>query len=175
MTMKNSITIPNGITIGRLFLGLIGICIARNSEWFVLGLGIYFILGMLPDALDGYVARKYNQKSRLGEFLDPLADKILFYVAIFVLFPNLIWWSVLVPLAVCDTISTVVHFFKTGGAVWAGKWKFMLQNSALILLVIASFVNKKIINLEMEVSVSANIVLITALLCATYSLYHRTR
>jgi len=178
ITLINSLTWPNAITIGRLFLGLVGIYVAWQSEWFIFGLSIYFVFGMLPDALDGYVARKYGQKSRLGELLDPFADKVLFYIAIFALFSHFVWWIVLIPLAICDIISTIVHILKSGGAVWAGKCKFILQTGALILLVLAALINRKIIevvSLNMEVTLYANIVLMVALLCATYSLYYRIK
>ena len=36
-----------------------------------------FSLGVLSDALDGYIAQRRNQKSQLGTFLDPIADKFL--------------------------------------------------------------------------------------------------
>lgn len=44
-----------------------------------------FALAALSDALDGYIARNYNQKTRLGAILDPLADKLLMLAAILTL------------------------------------------------------------------------------------------
>ena len=38
---------------------------------------LVFALAVISAALDGYLARKLNQESRIGSFLDPIADKIL--------------------------------------------------------------------------------------------------
>lgn len=40
---------------------------------------IFFVFAVISDALDGYFARKLRQKTKLGSFLDPLADKILIF------------------------------------------------------------------------------------------------
>jgi len=45
-----------------------------------IALGIFFVCG-LTDAIDGYVARRYYQKTKLGSILDPLADKLLILTA----------------------------------------------------------------------------------------------
>lgn len=74
-------TFANWITIGRLVLipvFLVLVMAYRPEEpWLRLAaLGI-FVVAALSDALDGFVARAYNQKTKLGAVLDPLADKLM--------------------------------------------------------------------------------------------------
>jgi CDP-diacylglycerol--glycerol-3-phosphate 3-phosphatidyltransferase/cardiolipin synthase len=46
---------------------------------------VVFAVAALSDAVDGWVARRFNQRSKLGVILDPLADKLLMLSAVFVL------------------------------------------------------------------------------------------
>ena len=68
-------TIPNTITILRILLTPVFIVCLINDRLLV-GLVILIVCGA-SDGLDGFAARVLDQKSRLGSFLDPLADKLI--------------------------------------------------------------------------------------------------
>jgi len=68
-------TVPNMITTLRIILTPIFVIYIINDE-LITGLVILIITG-LSDGIDGLVARLFNQKSKLGAYLDPLADKII--------------------------------------------------------------------------------------------------
>ncbi|MBN1277035.1 MAG: CDP-alcohol phosphatidyltransferase family protein [Deltaproteobacteria bacterium] len=90
-------TIPNLITSIRIILAPIFIIYLLNED-FPSAL-IVFILAGVSDAADGLIARLFNQKSELGAYLDPLADKILLISAFIVLsIKNFVppWLSVVV-------------------------------------------------------------------------------
>jgi CDP-diacylglycerol--glycerol-3-phosphate 3-phosphatidyltransferase len=72
-------TIPNMISIFRILLVPIFLVFIINNR-FLAGL-VVFVLAGLSDGADGLVARLFNQKSRLGSYLDPLADKCLLVAA----------------------------------------------------------------------------------------------
>lgn len=68
-------TVPNIITTIRIILAPVFIIYLINDQFFS-GL-VIFIVCAASDGIDGLVARIFNQKSRLGSFLDPLADKVV--------------------------------------------------------------------------------------------------
>jgi len=76
--IKFQLTIPNILTVFRVLLIPV-ICYFLVAETFVALWAAFALYGLsaLTDMLDGKIARKYNQESSFGAFLDPLADKIL--------------------------------------------------------------------------------------------------
>ncbi len=68
-------TVPNIITTIRILLAPIFIIYLINDQ--LLTSLIVLIISGVSDGVDGLVARLFNQKSRLGTYLDPLADKIV--------------------------------------------------------------------------------------------------
>lgn len=74
-------TIPNLITILRLILvpGVVLAMMQGRWDWAFAG----FAVAGASDGVDGFIARRFDQRSRLGGYLDPMADKLLL-VSVFV-------------------------------------------------------------------------------------------
>ncbi len=79
MTTASKITL---IRIGFIpvFMLLMYLSGGESGLWMWLSLAV-FIIASLTDYVDGHIARKYNQVSDFGKFLDPLADKLLVIAA----------------------------------------------------------------------------------------------
>ncbi|MFQ5470326.1 MAG: CDP-alcohol phosphatidyltransferase family protein [Gammaproteobacteria bacterium] len=71
----NRSDIPNIITIIRIGL-VVPVVVALLYEQFTIALILFAVAG-ISDGLDGYLAKHYNWRSRLGSILDPFADKLL--------------------------------------------------------------------------------------------------
>jgi len=69
-------TFINILTLLRIFLAAVIFLLLISPDGYLLALILFFIAG-ITDYFDGYLARKYNAVSQIGEVLDPIADKIL--------------------------------------------------------------------------------------------------
>tara|TARA_B100001113_G_scaffold234797_1_gene192935 strand:- start:202 stop:744 length:543 start_codon:yes stop_codon:yes gene_type:complete len=82
------VNIINLITLLRILLALIISLLVIMGEYYVVALVLFFFAG-ISDYLDGFLARKYNATSQIGEILDPIADKILIVFILITLSVNL--------------------------------------------------------------------------------------
>ena len=81
-------TLINVLTLSRIVLAAIIFVLLTSPDKYLLAL-LLFLLAGATDYFDGYLARKYNAVSQLGEILDPIADKILILFVLFGLAINL--------------------------------------------------------------------------------------
>ncbi len=75
------LTVPNGISVGRLLCLPIFLYLLFGRENRAAAASLLGFLGA-SDWVDGYIARRFHQVSDLGKILDPVADRLLFFVAI---------------------------------------------------------------------------------------------
>lgn len=106
-----------------------------------------FALAAISDFVDGYIARHYNQKSRLGAILDPLADKLLMLSALIVLsvtpwpqrlpfwFPLLVISKDVISIAGAFIVDHLAGSCKIK-AHWTGKVSTGAQITALLWVMI---------------------------------------
>ncbi|CUQ65258.1 CDP-alcohol phosphatidyltransferase family protein [Candidatus Nitrospira inopinata] len=142
--------IPNSLTILRILLIPVYIGCMTYGEY---GLALVaLLLAGLTDAVDGLIARKWNQQTRLGMFLDPLADKLLLTSG----FLSLAWlhlipsWLVILVVS-RDVIlllgTAVAHLTATRldvtPTMW-GKGTTALQLSYLFLAVLLTWLGKSL-------------------------------
>ena len=81
-------TFINILTLSRIFFAALIFVLLMSPDGYLLALTLFFLAG-ITDYFDGYLARKYNAVSELGEILDPIADKILILFVLFGLAINL--------------------------------------------------------------------------------------
>lgn len=141
------VTIPNVLTALRFLAGPVLVWVLfvwwpENGMLSVcrdaLMLGIYSGACIL-DFLDGYIARAWNQQSRLGKILDPIADKVLvLLIAGFVAWTGKVnsfeLFLILIILGREISIMLARHGFRIGESVEvsrAGKWKAGVQMVAV--------------------------------------------
>jgi len=98
-------TLANKITFGRMLLipVLIGCAVGYTNSigedgedvrWRIAAIAI-FAVAMISDGVDGYIARRFNQRTLLGATIDPIADKLLMLCTIFTL--GVLPWTPLMP------------------------------------------------------------------------------
>ncbi len=136
--------VPNTLTILRIFMipffVLFMLTNAGGSAHNEIA-GIIFIVASLTDTLDGYLARKNNQVTTFGKFMDPLADKLLVCSAMICLVQlhAIPAWIVIIIVAREFIISGFRLIAAEKGIVIAasywGKFKTVFQMVMVILLV----------------------------------------
>lgn len=139
----DSINVPNVLTLVRILLIPVFIILFVNpTPGQSLAAAIVFTVAAVTDMLDGYIARRTGQVTKLGKLLDPIADKLLVLSAL-ILLMNVERVSALVVLLIVgrELAVTGIRAIAAGEgmiipAETTGKYKMALQVVAIILLIL---------------------------------------
>ena len=132
MTTANKLTLLR-IALIPIFLLVLYLKIPGNG-WIALGV---FILASLTDLLDGYVARRYDQVTNLGKFMDPLADKMLVLAAMcwFVQDGRMEGWVLALVLLREFAVSGLRLIAAERGRVIAAAWSGKLKTAGTMICI----------------------------------------
>ncbi len=135
-------SIPNFITIARFFLIPLFVVLMLDRQYTV-ALFVFLFAG-LTDAIDGYIARKYKMITKLGQILDPLADKLFLFTALIMiavqnLIPNII--PVVIIVAAKEILMGIgsAVLYRKGVVVkanWYGKVSTIIFYTAIALSIL---------------------------------------
>jgi CDP-diacylglycerol--glycerol-3-phosphate 3-phosphatidyltransferase len=142
--------LPNTLTVARIFLVpvLVSVLLTKFEGRLVLGLpvelvaGAIFGIASLTDWLDGYLARRREQVTTLGQILDPLADKLLISATLISLVQLDLVQSWMVGVIICREIAVTglrnLAYSRglTMPASGLGKLKMASQVTAILLLIL---------------------------------------
>ena len=138
--MEKFFSKPNQITIIRIFLTpvfILFLLIDMPYNNYIAAL--IFLLLSLSDTLDGYIARKTGQSTKLGEILDPIADKLLISAALIFLIGRIPLWMAAVIIArewVVTMLRLIVLPKRVVPADRFGKSKMIIQTIAIMAVIL---------------------------------------
>ena len=152
------INIPNQLTIARLLLAIIFFALLSffrpedpQRHWLLSTCFVIFLVAVLTDILDGYLARTWKQVTSFGRICDPVVDKVIVCGA-FVFFASLLfyqpqegrnitgvqpWMAVLI--LVRELLVSAIRSFSESqgtafGANWVGKAKMFVQSTSVCVI-----------------------------------------
>jgi len=126
------LNVPNALSVVRILALFPLIVISFYPRYFLVAF-VIFILTMTSDFLDGYIARKLAQVTRLGKFLDQIADKLLITAILLVFLSegfSPFWFVALIVLR--DLIVGGIRMYMSSAGIvvaakWPGKLKTLFQ------------------------------------------------
>ena len=137
--------LPNVITVTRILLMPVFIVLYMlQKDWSIFAASVLFALAAITDWLDGYLARRLDQTTPFGAFLDPVADKLIVVAALIILvayhnnpwltLPSLIIVGREIVISALREWMAEVNDSVAVAVSYLGKIKTTLQMIALTLL-----------------------------------------
>lgn len=165
-------TFINILTISRIILAAVIFLLLISPDGYLLALILFFLAG-ITDYFDGYLARKYNAVSQLGEILDPIADKILILFVLFGLAINLSSYLIGFVGAIIITreiwVGALRDLNARNGRIDATKVTFLAKIKTTVQLLVLSIYLFGLAFNNMLLIIIADISLLIALFITIYT------
>ncbi|NVJ53743.1 MAG: CDP-diacylglycerol--glycerol-3-phosphate 3-phosphatidyltransferase [Campylobacteraceae bacterium] len=149
--MSKALNLPNTLALFRIALAplMLWFLVERDfslfaswhPSWFDYFAGLIFVIASVTDFFDGFIARKWDQMTKLGAILDPLADKMLMLAGFLglVMIDRASAWAVFLILSreffITGLRVVAVSEGKSVASTMAGKIKTVVQMIAIGFLI----------------------------------------
>jgi CDP-diacylglycerol--glycerol-3-phosphate 3-phosphatidyltransferase len=137
LSSERILTLSNIVSLFRAIMGIPIIISLKNNQ--MAAVTFFVVLAIVSDAVDGFLARKFNSVTVLGKAIDPIADKIcILSIIIFLLLNNRIPLHFLVIVISRDLIVAMMHAYLfnikslISGAIFSGKISTVTITAALL-------------------------------------------
>lgn len=168
--LKNNLTIPNILSLFRIFILLPFVFFVVRGNYLVAGL--ILIISGLTDLFDGYIARKLNQVTRLGQMLDPTADKLTLVtvmICVSIKFPKIFPFMIVLVTKEILMLMAGVVLLRNKKNPPPSKWYGKVSTVVFYISIITIIGMEAIWNLNLD-SLNTILMFITSL-CMLYSLW----
>lgn len=141
---KRLLNLPNILTLARIGavpVVVLLLLIGQGGPVTSIIAAVFYLLAILTDLLDGYLARRYKMVTNMGKFLDPVADKLINAGALIMLIPLGRVWAIVAflilgrEIAVTGLRGIAVSEGTVIAASRLGKQKTLSQNIAIFCLI----------------------------------------
>lgn len=160
--LRDFFTIPNILCYIRFALIPLFVYLYINAEStrdYYMAAAVILISG-LTDFADGFIARKFNQITEVGKFIDPLADKLTQAALILTLMFKIKWMEILVVIfiikevfmAVNGAVLLVKKGVKLDGAMWFGKLSTAVFYAVMFILILLPGLSTVWVNILMGIT-----------------------
>lgn len=166
------LNLPNAITVVRALLipAIAGLLVVRDHHSAL----VLFLLCAVGDLLDGWLARRLDQRSRFGAIADPLADKLtMLTVALLLAWQGLLpwWFAALVVLRDATIVAGAVAYHFTVERVEMAPTRLSKLNTALEFVLLAAVLAQAAGWFSAPAALHAAVLLTTATIVASGAHY----
>lgn len=181
--------LPNKLTIFRVVLVFVILIVQligfKNTLWgipitFII-IDLIFVIASITDKLDGYIARKTNQVTTFGKFLDPIADKILVITAMIILveYQKIPTWIPAIVIMREFIVSgyRLIAVQKNGEVIAANVWGKLKTVTQMIAITLAfidknsygSFIITRLYGFDLVINIIVTIMMTICVIATIFS------
>ena len=167
-----TVNLPNLISIGRLILVPVVVLMILQGRWQLAFL--CFVVAGVSDAVDGFIAKRFDMRTELGAYIDPLADKALLvsiYVTLSAVGAIPVWLVILVVFRDLMIVTAIMLSWLLERPVEIKPLMVSKLNTGAQIVLAAMLLGSRAFGVDLHVTEDVAVVAVAALTTASAGAY----